>query len=226
MSSLVGPTSTGTDTGISPGVRHDLQHVLATLQAVLSVADSADTLPPEELREFVRTARSEAVHALAVLDSLPAQDPGDPPACGAAAGTDADVVLRGVARTAVSTGCAVTVRSRPRLFVPMSQTALTRVVRNLLTNALAASGPEGAVELHARRIEGVPGGRPAPIRIEVHDDGPGFPDDGVHRIGGQGLGVVRSLVLSAGGWLVLGRSPLGGACAVVTLPGQYREGAA
>jgi signal transduction histidine kinase len=56
------------------------------------------------------------------------------------------------------------------------------------------------------------------VRIEVHDDGRGPGSGSFHRPGGVGLSVVRSLVLPAGGWLVLGRSPQGGACAAVTLP--------
>jgi signal transduction histidine kinase len=218
MSRVVGPPSLVPESGISPGVRHDLQHVLSTLQAVLTVAGS-DALTPGELHGFLRTARDEAVHALAVLDSAAEHAGTTPlpwPATGSAT-TDVDGVLRAVAAAATSAGRTVTVRSRPGLFVPLAHTGLSRVVRNLLTNAAVAAGDTGRVELHAAPVEG-PAGEPVQIRLEVHDDGPGFPAGGAHRSGGLGLGIVRSLVLPAGGWLVLGRSPLGGACAAVTLP--------
>jgi signal transduction histidine kinase len=108
--------------------------------------------------------------------------------------------------------------------VALPRPALVRVVGNLLRNAITATGAGGTVQLRAVELPvqaagtGQLGLDPTHVRIEVHDDGPGPGPDGFHRGGGLGLSIVRSLVLPTGGWLVLGRSPLGGACAAVTLP--------
>jgi signal transduction histidine kinase len=206
------------------GVRHDLGHVLSTLQALLAVAESPAATPPDQIRHLVATARREAGLALELLALLPTRDDdgarADEAAVMPASVCDLAEVLHAAAGTVAPTGPTVVVRSRPPLLVPMSHTAMTRVVRNLLTNATAAAGAVGSVELRGRRVRstGRHGDRRSFVRLEVHDDGPGFPVRGAYRPGGMGLSVVRSLVLPAGGWLVLGRSPRGGACACVTLP--------
>jgi signal transduction histidine kinase len=116
------------------------------------------------------------------------------------------------------------VDSHGPLHVVMPRIGLARIVRNLLGNALVATPPGGTVRLLARRDGARPGGNgirgvtQSHVRLEIHDEGPGPGRVGFHRGGGLGLDVVRSLVLPSGGWLVLGRSRFGGACAAVTLP--------
>jgi signal transduction histidine kinase len=108
--------------------------------------------------------------------------------------------------------------------VPLPAVSLARVVRNLLGNALATPGGS-TVLLRGMRVAGPAGsGEPGPphVRLEVHDDGRGPAPAGFRRSGGIGLEVVRSIVVPVGGWLVLGSSPVGGACAAVTLPGAAR----
>lgn len=222
---------TGVLPGAAPGVRHDLRHALSTLQTLLTVAEARGPAVPDQVRRLMATARREAGLALDLLEALPARDdvaghpvlaaevaPGPDEVC------DLDGVLRAAADTVARTGRTVVVASSPPLLVPLSRTAMMRVVRNLLTNAVVATGDTGSVELRGIREEPAEraDGRSV-IRLEVHDDGPGLPAHGAHRPGGQGLSVVRSLVLPAGGWLVLGRSPRGGACACVSLPEACEE---
>lgn len=210
------------------GVRHDLRHVLATLQVLLQVADGAGSAPPGQLPHLVSAARREARLALELLESLPhPQEAGSrATAVPAVASPEPggvchlDEVLRTAAEVTFRGGRTVKVQTVPSLLVPLPQTAVTRIVRNLLWNALAATADSGAVELHAAPtdVPGLPSAEQRHVRLEVHDDGPGIGAGGTHRAGGAGLSVVRSLVLPVGGWLVMGRSPLGGACAAVTLP--------
>ena len=103
---------------------------------------------------------------------------------------------------------------------------LGRALFNLLLNAAQAS-TGGRIALRARRTDG-------DVWIEVHDDGPGVPDEIAGSIfrpffstrsdgGGLGLVSVRAAAESFRGGVDLTRSPLGGACFRLRLP--IRRGA-
>ncbi len=91
---------------------------------------------------------------------------------------------------------------------------LRRAVFNLLINA----GEAGAKRVLLRFVP-----RNGEVLVEVHDDGPGVPEEERARVfesfvstkgGGRGLGLTaaRVLVREQGGDLGVGASPLGGAC--------------
>ncbi|MBN8609294.1 MAG: hypothetical protein J0L92_01830 [Deltaproteobacteria bacterium] len=117
-------------------------------------------------------------------------------------------------------------------FVRADREQITQVLMNLVQNAIDAAvskrGPEGANVL----VRVLPGERGAAI-LEVHDDGPGIPEDERPRIfepyyttkahgTGLGLPICDRIVSDHGGTLVVDESPLlGGARFVVTLS---REG--
>jgi signal transduction histidine kinase len=206
---------------VSSGVRHDLRHELATLRTLFAVAQDDPTLDPAGLRALLATATGEVSYALDLLDTLPGESVGVPAVDQPTHGQYADLagVLRDAVAAAAPGGASVVVEAAGPLYVAMSRTALVRVLRNLLGNAVTATGGGGTVVLRAERLD--PDGY---IRLEIHDDGPGPGRAGFSRPGGQGLTVVRSLVLAAGGWLVLGRSPTsGGTCASVTLPAARKD---
>lgn len=99
---------------------------------------------------------------------------------------------------------------------------LTQALRNLLANARRAVGPAGRVELNLYQT-------PQGVVFQVHDDGPGLPDELGSRIfdpfvsgsgsSGLGLSVSRQIARMHGGDLSGGNSPQGGAEFVLTLPG-------
>jgi signal transduction histidine kinase len=211
------------------GIRHDLAHALATVRVLIGAAQAEQEAFQAQAPALLGTAEQELEYASSLVGVLaptvqqagsPADWPGDP------AGESCDLtdVLRRAARALAPDGRSVTIEAPDELPAAMPATALNRVVRNLLGNALAAAGPEGNVLLRAATVEDgtTPSSSPN-VRLEVHDDGPGPGGVGFSRVGGRGLDVVRSLVLPSGGWLVLGRSPWGGAYASVTLPGAHDE---
>lgn len=213
------------------GIRHDLRHGLATLQALLAAATDDADLPSDQVHSLLDTASGELHYALRLVDALPS------PLEGAAApgtGEARDAASRGArcdVQTAVTTAVRAARASRrsfrvdvpDRLEVAISPTALARVLRNLLSNAVAVTPPGGVILVRAFPVEDETGTAPRHVCLEIHDDGPGPGHAGFTRIGGQGLDVVRSIVLPSGGWLVLGRSPTGGARAAVTLPRAAEE---
>lgn len=108
---------------------------------------------------------------------------------------------------------------------------LTQVLRNLIRNAVAHTGPGDRVQVAAQAQDGR-------LEIEVSDSGPGIPADELeqiferfHRVdasrsrdrGGTGLGlpIARALVQAHGGRLVAESPPGQGATFRIELPG-YR----
>jgi signal transduction histidine kinase len=92
----------------------------------------------------------------------------------------------------------------------LSPASLSRVLTNLLTNAMRAAGEAGVVQVKVTRI----GGR---VVVEVEDDGPGFGRLAV--VHGIGLRSTRRLVRTAGGTIDFGTGAMGGAAVRVNLPG-------
>jgi signal transduction histidine kinase len=208
------------------GIRHDLRHGLATLQALLAAATDDADLPPEQVHSLLSTATGELHYALRLVDALPSPAEGaaapDATEAGDGASRDARCDVQAAVTAAVRASRAsrrsFRVEIPDPLEVAISPTALARVLRNLLGNAVAATPPGGVVLIRAFPVAEESGSAPRYVCLEIHDDGPGPGGAGFTRIGGRGLDVVRSIVLPSGGWLVLGRSPTGGARAAVTLP--------
>ena len=199
----------------SAGVRHDLRHGLAGLQALLQTARPQ----PADVSAVLDAAAAELRYVMGLVDGLPAGEADaeavPPPVRGTC---DLADVVRAAVRAAAWSDRRIDVAGPDSLPVGLGTSAATRVVRNLLGNALAAPGGT-AVLVSVLPVPGFDATEnPDAIRLEVHDDGDG-PDGGdFARPGGVGLDVVRSLVLGAGGWLCLGRSTRGGVRAAVTLP--------
>jgi signal transduction histidine kinase len=96
-----------------------------------------------------------------------------------------------------------------------SQIDVVRIIANLVDNARAAAGNDGAlaIEISATDTHAI---------IQVGDSGCGFPDIDLQP-SGLGLSIVSRLTTEMGGSITLGRSSLGGALVVVELPHQPRD---
>jgi two-component system, NarL family, sensor histidine kinase UhpB len=140
----------------------------------------------EEVRRIARMLRPEALDDLGLTSAL--------------------LVLGD--RVAEPSGLAVDVYVQPGLaFNPEEELVLYRVAQEALTNVARHSS--------ARRAEvrlALQGGRP---RLEVDDDGEGFPPN-THE--GSGVLGMRERAVLVGGTLKLNSSPLGGARVTLELP--------
>jgi signal transduction histidine kinase len=114
-------------------------------------------------------------------------------------------------------GRLVSIATVPHLVrVAVPEADVVAMVDALIGNVFSHTddGVGFAVELTATK---------AAALLRVEDGGPGFPDDSVLERGrghgtGLGLDIARRTAESAGGTLVIGRSPLGGAAVMVTIP--------
>ncbi|MCO1657855.1 sensor histidine kinase [Pseudonocardia humida] len=191
------------------GLVHDLGNGLSTMALLLEAARDG-AVPTFGLLELIE---QETARLLAVAHSgrpEPAA-PGDEP-------DEIGVrdVLAPIARLAGHAGHAGRARVRllpgPDVAVRVDRAALSRVVGNLVDNAVRAAGPGGSVRLatHPSRADGV-------VAIDVVDDGPGFPH-GPRGSSGLGLELVGRLLAACGGRLELDAVAPHGTRARVLLP--------
>lgn len=120
------------------------------------------------------------------------------------------------------------VRLEPGLHAQVHRQSLTRIVVNLLDNAIKYGPPGQTISVRLRRVEDQ-------ARLEVTDQGPGIPERDRDRIwnayerlprdangqiqgSGIGLSVVRELVTRDGGRSWVEEDADGGACFVVEFP--------
>ena len=118
----------------------------------------------------------------------------------------------------------VNVPAHTRVFA--DQRLFMRAVENVLRNAVRYADGVVRIAIHASEHR---------VRVEVHDDGPGIPEDirakvvipfyrpdkdRARKTGGVGLGlaIAHRILLRHGGELEIGESSLGGACVTTTWP--------
>ena len=204
---------------------HELRSPLTTLRQLAEVArgypgrvDTAD-LAGDVLAEEQRM--EDLVNALLVLARLD-----DAPSSREERPVDLDDLVLMEARRLREDGARVDVSGVSAGQVAGHPVLLGQVVRNLLANAArhARDRVNVALDEHDGRV-----------LLVVDDDGPGIPEEERERVferfvrldesrtrddGGAGLGlaIVRKVVESSGGTVVVGSSPAGGARLTVSLP--------
>jgi signal transduction histidine kinase len=217
-------------------VAHEVRNALTAVKTFLHLqgeAGSAGCTDPEDGDGLLGVAREEVGRIERLLGALVAQasgaaSPAPIPAPSVAGASNvvaaAGGVVQLVARRAVSAGVQLEVATEPGLpDVALAPDALRQVLLNLVLNALDATPRGGEVRIAARAL-----GRA--IEIAVDDCGPGIPPALRRRVlepfvtthgerpGGLGLTIVQRLVEEAGGTLVLGDRPEGGARVRLRLP--------
>lgn len=191
------------------GIVHDLGHGLSTMTLLLAAA-RAGTVPTFGLLELIEqeTERLLAVaHSATGAAGAPSAEPAEP--------VDVRAVLGPVARLAAHVGeTAVRLQPGPAATARIDPAVLSRVVTNLVDNAVRAAGPVGTVRIAVHRA----GSDAQDVLVDVVDDGPGFPlgPPGSSR---TGLDLVNRLLAACGGRLELRGAAPRGTCARVVLPG-------
>ena len=180
---------------------HDMRQPLATIRALVSVAEAQPVTP--ELRICIQGIKGQAE----VLMELCQRSLGEPVAVRPVA---VDVLVAGLARDAeLAHRRTIDVAADRGATTMGDEVDLRRAVSNLLDNACRAA--DGSVV--QVRVD-VAGGE---VSVSVADGGPGFGPEPARRAS-LGLGIVRKVAQEHGGRLALGTSELGGALVTLVLP--------
>ena len=184
------------------GVLHDLGNGLSTV-ALLLAAARGGSVPTFGLLELIEKETGRLLAIAHAGTAPPAPEP-----------VGVREVLGPLAALAGHAGRAA-VRLLPGrdVEVLVDRAVLSRVLGNLVDNAVRAAGPDGRVELS------VAAG--AEVVIDVVDDGPGFPF-GPPGTASLGLDLVNRLLAACGGRLELTGTVPRGTRARVVLPGRDR----
>jgi signal transduction histidine kinase len=228
------------ETELASRGRNHLREVLRDHHDVRTLLSAArlrlDLLVCEGARDDVRSAAVAATRAMAkVADAIEGIRErtfgelvsGDRLASVELAGVAEDVVGAVRARFPAVHLRSVTLPPRTTVALFGGERALVHVLLNLLVNACEGDGHRGAD--HVDMQLAVDPERPDCVRIDVIDDGPGFPGEvlrgGPRRGlttkthgGGMGLGLIAGLVEASGGGVFVANRVEGGACASVWLP--------
>ncbi len=229
QSSLVRSERLATVGQLAAGLAHEIGNPLSALLGFVDLLDQGD-LTPEEERDFLERMRREIQRIHRVLRDLltyaraGSADSGGDRATGSYALAIQTVVAllspqKDFSRLTIETHVA------PELPpAPLSTEELTQVLLNLAINAAHATGGVGRLVLEGEIT-------PEAVVVRVDDDGPGVPASIRETLfepfvstkeagqgSGLGLSVARGLVESAGGQLILAKSPLGGARFELRLP--------
>ena len=119
-------------------------------------------------------------------------------------------------------GCAITLVASESIPAYLNLPMLQNLLLNLLINAAEATKGKGRIEVRLQRE------RNSAV-LEIHDSGPGIPEDQRERVfdafyttkdEGRGLGLlsVKAAAQMHRGRILVQESPLGGACFRLTLP--------
>jgi signal transduction histidine kinase len=194
------------------GVVHDVGNGLSTM-ALLLEAVRAGTVSTFGLPDLVEqeTARLLAVVHRGTPGAADAAVPSEPVAVRS--------VLGPIARLAMHVGeTSVRVLPGADVIARVDPAVLSRVVTNLVDNAVRAAGPAGSVRLAVHRA----GSGGQDVVIDVVDDGPGFPL-GPPGSGRSGLELANRLLTACGGRLELHEAAPCGTRARVVLPGTAAD---
>jgi signal transduction histidine kinase len=211
-------------------VSHDLRTPLANLRAMAEAIDDGVVEDPVTLRRYAREMRGAVGRLSTLIDDLFELVQVDSVSIGAEADR---VSLEAVVTSAVATvetdagdkGVRVDADIRGAQDVPCSP-HLSRVLQNLLVNAVRHTPPAGAVHVEARRSNGT-------LRLAVRDSGEGIPRedlpfvfDPFYRVdasragngAGLGLALADRIVRALGGEITVASELERGASFDVVVP--------
>jgi two-component system sensor histidine kinase QseC len=207
---------------------HELRHPLAALRLELDLAGRGDDAPGRAQhlqRAHEALDRMQRLVAqllmLARVEKLAELDDAGPLRLVSVV----EAALRDASERASARSVELSLDHDGNDFVLGSRSLLDILVQNLIDNALRHAPEHGQVNLRV-------GGRDEQVTLEVNDNGSGFADAAVARLGerfhrpegsvgegsGLGLSIARAIAKLHHGELVFGRSALGGAQVSFSLP--------
>lgn len=207
---------------------HELRHPLAALRLELDLVGRGDDVPArtqhlqraqEALDRMQRLVAQ--LLLLARVEKLAELDDAGPLRLASVA----EAALRDASERAAARSIELSLDHDGNDFVLGSRSLLDILVQNLLDNALRHAPEHGQVNVRV-------GGRDEQVTLEVNDDGSGFADAAVARLGerfhrpegsvgegsGLGLSIAQAIARLHHGELAFGRSALGGAQVSFSLP--------
>jgi signal transduction histidine kinase len=209
---------------------HDLRTPLASLRAMAEAIDEGVVDDPPTLRRYVNEMRAAVDSLVSLVDDLFELAQVD---AGAIEVETRRATIAEVVETAVAACDGQAHEKRLRIEARIADAAespcsprLTRVVQNLLQNAISHTPADGTVWVEARR-------RAGSVRLTVEDSGAGIPADSVERVfepfwrgdyartgdgAGLGLALAKRIVESLGGRIEVDPATSGGARFAVELP--------
>ncbi|MGN6655330.1 MAG: ATP-binding protein [Rhodanobacter sp.] len=214
---------------------HELRHPLAALRLELDLAGRGDDVPArtrhlqraqEALDRMQRLVAQ--LLLLARVEKLADLDDAGPLRLASVA----EAALRDFSERAAARSIELSLDHDGNDFVLGSRSLLDILVQNLLDNALRHAPEHGQVNVRV-------GGRDEQVTLEVNDNGGGFADAAVARLGerfhrpegsigegsGLGLSIARAIARLHHGQLAFGRSAPGGAKVSFSLPRVATEAA-
>ena len=210
---------------VAAGIAHDFNNMLGGMLGLVTLAPS---MSPHDLTSLCHRLADEVKHAAQLTRNLLDLAHGTQNPDGQPRATEVGEALRQV-EDLVRTTVPPTIRLQVeplshRVWVSIGPTALSRVLLNLVINAVQALATtrDGSIVLRAASNGGV-------CSIEVDDNGPGVPADKAEQVfqpfvsigksGGSGVGLAaaRGIIERAGGSLFLKHREGPGACFVARL---------
>ena len=209
---------------------HDLRTPLAGLRAMAEAIDDGVVSDPATIHRYHAEMRSSIDDLVELVDDLFELARLDAGALEAEVerATVAEVVERAVSvcdGQATEKGLRIETEIGPAASSPCSP-HLTRVLQNLVSNAIRHTPADGTVIVRADR-------RPGELRLEVEDDGEGIAPEALDRVfepfwrgeasrngdgSGLGLALARRIVEALGGRIAVDSAPERGARFAVLLP--------
>lgn len=206
------------------GITHDLRTpITAVLGFAKTLRRNGARMNPDDREEALATIERQALRVSRMLDDM--MDSARANAGQLRPDQTAEVALHHVVSEAL---LIATPEQRTRLMASCDPAVrawgdadqLTRVVQNLIANALRYAPGQSPVEIVVDRIDGM-------AQLQVVDHGPGVPDGvdlfarfarGDRRGTGLGLYTVKAMVEAHGGSIAITGTPGGGATVTVRLP--------
>ena len=192
-------------------IRHDIQHQLGLIIQLCGIVSLAD-----DVGRSSRARTEQILDELRWLDLLlQAYDGIDPRFDGRPPGQRLERVRVDTMTGAMVAGLRLATKTRMTLeaavaWAYVEPLALWRTLRNVLDNAVRATGPRGHVHVQVTSSDGW-------TVAQIDDDGPGFGGGagGRERLG---LRIVRNFAAEHQGRLEVGGGTLGGGCVRLVLP--------